>query len=702
MTSNSGRSGPKKSPRRKSSPAKRPANSGKNPPAKAAAKKSTPKKGAAKTGSRPSPPAARPSRPTTRPSRPTTRPRRWWPLVRLLLTVAIWGLIALAAVVAWFAYDLPDIDDAIQAARRPGITVAAADGRQLASFGPIHGAAVQVSELPAYLPRAVLAIEDRRFYHHPGLDPIGLARAMVANLKAGRIVQGGSTLTQQVAKNLFLSPEQTLRRKAQEALLALWLEQRFTKDQILTLYLNRVYLGTGTYGVEAAARRYFGVSARRVSLYQAALLAGLLKAPSRYNPVAQPELAKARTEVVLKAMVAAGYIDDATASQAMRAGAQALDRVPRARLGRHFADWAVQEAEGFVGHPDADLIVETTLDPGLQAAAETAVRQVLDAKARQRGATQAAVVVLDTSGAIRAMVGGRTYGTSQFNRATQARRQPGSAFKPFVYLAGLEAGLTPDSLIDDAPINLGGWKPTNFDGRYRGPVTLSDGLTNSLNTVAVRVGQQAGLKRVVAVARRMGIGGDLAPVPAITLGAFEVTPLDLAGAYLPLATGGRAGWPHGIDRILDPSGHVFYQRQPGGAGRVIEPRLAATMSAMMARVIEQGTGRRAALPGGRPAAGKTGTSSDFRDAWFAGFTADYVAVVWVGNDAGKPMDKVTGGSLPATIWQQVMSEAHRGLPSRPLPQPPRPAATADTPTPDQPESDDPTLLESLWKDIFGD
>ena len=597
------------------------------------------------------------------------RRRRGWAaaLIKWGATAAVWGVICAAGVVAWYATDLPDVDQALAPTRQPTVRLLAASGAPLAAFGDIHGPAVRLDALPGALVQAVLATEDRRFYGHFGIDPIGLARAVLANLRAGRIVQGASTITQQVAKNLFLTPERTLKRKVQEVLLALWLESRFSKDHILTLYLNRVYLGAGVFGVEAAARRYFGIPARRLSLYQAAMLAGLLKAPSRYNPAHHPDRAARRTARVLANMVAAGAITPAQARAAKGrrsrpAGADA------GRAGRHFADWVMAQVGSYVSPGDRDLVVLTTLDRRLQRRAEALVAAVLSGPGAKAGVSQAAIVVLAPDGAVSAMVGGRDYRASQFNRATQALRQPGSAFKPLVYLAGLESGLSPASRLIDGPVAVGEWRPRNFDGRFRGAVSLRDALARSINTVAVTVAERAGLGRVVAAARRLGLTTPLPASPSLALGAAEVSLIELTAAYGAFANGGIGVWPHGIAEVRAGSGRagrVLYRRAGSGPGRVMQRRHAAAMTDMLAMVVGEGTGRAAALA--RPAAGKTGTSQDFRDAWFVGYTAQFTAGVWMGNDDGRPMRGVTGGGLPARLWRDIMKAAHQGLATRSLP-----------------------------------
>jgi len=609
--------------------------------------------------------AGRPPSRKGKPARRTAQARRRWPL-RLAVwggSAAIWAGVALALLLGWYAYDLPDVGDLSPAARRPSVTLVAADGTLLATYGDLFGETVSVAELPRYLPQAVIAVEDRRFYDHFGVDPWGLARAMLANLRAGHIVQGGSTITQQLAKNLFLTPERTIKRKVQEMMLAFWLERKFTKDEILSLYLNRVYLGAGTWGIDAAARHYFGKPARAVTLYEAAQLAGLLKAPSRYNPVTDRDLSARRTRTVLAAMVDAGFITEAEAKRAEKEKS-----VGRARAGdqaRYFADWVLAQVPSFVGPITRDLTVITTLNPLHQRIAEEELAGLLAGDGQKRGVGQGAVVVLSPDGAVRAMVGGRDYDASQFNRATQALRQPGSAFKPFVYLAALEAGRRPDDQVLDAPVTVGKWSPGNFNDKYHGEVTLREGFARSLNSVAVRLSQQVGVDRVAAAARRLGITSDLDVSPSLALGASEVTLLEMTGAYAVFANGGYGVWPHAIEEIRDGDGKLLYRRSGGGPGRLVAPRTVDAMTDLMRATVAWGSGKGA--DPGRPAAGKTGTSQDFRDAWFIGFTADLVAGVWLGNDDGTPMKHVTGGSLPARLWGRIMARTLEGVGPKPLP-----------------------------------
>ena len=526
-------------------------------------------------------------------------PRRGW-LGRLVYwsTVAgIWGVLALAAMIGWFAYDLPSLDKIADPNRKPSLTLLAADGSRIAAFGEVYGETLTVNELPPVLIQAVLAVEDRRFYEHPGVDPLGLLRAVVANIEAGGIVQGGSTITQQLAKNVFLTSERTYKRKVQEALLAFWLESRLTKDQILSLYLNRVYLGAGSYGVDAAARRYFDISAKDVNLYEAALLAGLLKAPSRYNPANDPAQADGRTRQVLNAMVEAEFITAETADAALKSKGRGPAATVSSRP-RYFADWVLDQVYDYVGKGQQDLVVLTTLDPQLQAIAGQELRAILDADGAKRGVDQAAFVAIDPGGAVRAMVGGRDYRASQFNRAVQALRQPGSAFKPFVYLAALEAGWTPDDRIVDGPIQIGNWAPSNYGDRYFGDVTLREAYARSLNSVAVQLTQRVGPEQVAEAARRLGITSPVTPRLSLALGASEVSLLDLTGAYAVFANLGRGVWPYAIEEIRSSNGKVLYRRSGGGPGRVVAPSGVERMSNLMTAVVDWGTGKAA-----RPADG---------------------------------------------------------------------------------------------------
>jgi penicillin-binding protein 1A len=569
--------------------------------------------------------------------------------LRWSVVLSVWGLVAGFVALLFFAWDLPRPEDAMTNTRRPSVTLVAADGALLSTSGDLYGETVRLRDLPAHVPAAFIAIEDRRFREHHGLDVIGVARALVVNLTAGRVVQGGSTLTQQLAKNLFLTPERSLRRKVQEALLALWLEWRFTKDELLTIYLNRVYLGAGTFGVDAAARQFFGIEARRLTPGQAAVLAGLPKAPSRFNPRVNPSAAVGRAVEVLDAMVETGVL---TAAQAMVEAERLRFPPAPSRDAGWFADW-VRDGLGDRAPPTADLLLRTTLDTRLQAVAEARVEALLAGPGRAAGVSQGAVVAIDAAtGAVRAMVGGRDYRSSPFNRATQARRQPGSAFKPFVFLAALEAGARPEDAVSDGPVTLGGWSPGNGNWRTRGEITLEDALAHSVNTAAVRVLVRAGGPRAVAAAaQRMGLPGPFPRDAAIALGTAEVTLLDLVVAYAPFANGGHRVLPFGIAEARAEGRPIAFL--PPSRSPVIAAETAAAMRRMMAATVARGTGRAASLPG-IAVAGKTGTTQDNRDAWFVGLAGGMVMGVWLGNDDATPMEGVAGGGLPARLFREIL------------------------------------------------
>ena len=586
-------------------------------------------------------------------------------LVSAVIVVALWAGIAMAGLVAYHATQLPPIDQIAVPKRPPNVAILAADGSLLANRGETGGRNVALKELPPYLPKAFVAIEDRRFYSHWGIDPVGIARAAFRNISSRGVAQGGSTLTQQLAKNLFLTQERTASRKVQEAILAAWLEHGFSKDQLLELYLNRVYFGAGAYGVEAAAQRYFAKPAREVTVAEAATLAGLVQAPSRLAPNRNPEAARARAELVLAAMADEGYITPAQHKTALMTPARTARR-GGAGSANYAADLVMDVLDDFVGTVESDISVRTTIDPVAQAAAERAVVDELAAKGGKFGVEQGALVAMRPDGAVRALVGGRNYAESQFNRATAARRQPGSAFKPFVYLAALESGLTPDTVREDGPVNVKGWSPENYSRDYRGPVTLRDALALSLNTVAVRVGMEVGPKRVVSAARKLGIASPLQPNASIALGTSEVSPIELVGAFAAFANGGSAVAPYVIAEVKGPGGKLIYRRAEPEASRAMEPGIAAAMNGMMRETLLTGTARKADIPGWE-AAGKTGTSQEFRDAWFVGYTGSLVAGVWLGNDDGSPTRKASGGNLPVEVWSRFMKAALAGTEPVPLP-----------------------------------
>ena len=603
--------------------------------------------------------------------RPIPPPPRRGLVRRLLGWLPGLLLVGLAAWVVLFvamAPRLPDTNELFAESEQAKVTVIAADGSTIAVRGSNGARFVALSEMSPWLPKAVIATEDRRFYHHFGIDPVGLARAMLDNLRAGGVVAGGSTITQQLAKNLYLTPERSLTRKLQELTLAIWLETRLDKDQILTLYLNRVYLGAGAYGVEAASRRYFGKSAHDLSLPEAAMLAGLLKAPSALAPSSDLSRARDRAGVVLGRMAAEGVITEA---QAKAARLKPAKLAPDAdEVGAYFVDWVLDGLTGHLGKPEHDIVVQTTLDLRLQAATEQALEGTLDASRQRNAVDQGAAVMLDATGAVRAMVGGRDHRTSPFNRAVNAHRQPGSAFKPFVYLTAVEAGWQPGNLIDDRPLRIGGWQPANFDGKFRGQITLGEAFARSINTSAVRLAQTVGPDRVAATARQLGVSSPLQAVPSIALGTSEVTLLELTGAYLPFATGGIRRPVFGVTRVVDAGGKLLY-RNVATEVRVIAAPAADAMQGLLEGVVSDGTGKAAQLPG-RPAAGKTGTTQDGRDAWFVGYSGDYIAGVWLGNDDNAPMKGVLGSNLPARIWRSAMlatpAAKREAPPSKPKPE----------------------------------
>ncbi|CCD95898.1 putative penicillin-binding protein pbpC/mrcB-like [Bradyrhizobium sp. ORS 375] len=612
---------------------------------------------------------AREPKPTPPKSKPARAKSRWGMSIGRMaywaVVCGLWGVIALVGVVIWAGAHLPPIQSLEIPKRPPTIEIVGFDGTMLAQRGEMAGANVALKDLPPYLPKAFIAIEDRRFYQHWGIDPIGIGRAVVANILHRGVSQGGSTLTQQLAKNLFLTQERTLARKLQEAELALWLERKYSKREILELYLNRVYFGSGAYGVEAAAQRYFGKSARQVTVAEAAMLAGLVKSPSRLAPNRNPEGAAKRAQTVLAAMADAKFITEAQA-QAQIAHPSVAVKPAGAGTVNYVADWIGEVLDDLVGQVEESIVVETTIDPKLQSVAEAAIIDELAAKSVKFNVSQGALVAMTPDGAVRAMVGGRNYADSQFNRAVTAKRQPGSAFKPFVYLTAIEQGLTPDTVRQDAPLDLKGWRPENYTKEYFGPVTLTQALAMSLNTVAVRVGLEVGPKNVVRTAHRLGIASKLDPNPSIALGTSEVSMIELVGAYAPFSNGGLAVSPHVVTRIKTLDGKLLYMRQAEQPAQVIEPRNAAMMNQMMQETLISGTAKKAEIPGW-VAAGKTGTSQDFRDAWFIGYTARLVTGVWLGNDDNSPTRKATGGGLPVEVWTRFMRAAHQGVPVAALP-----------------------------------
>ena len=601
------------------------------------------------------------------PAKRGTRRRRsflGW-LFRFAFKTAILGTLALAVGLGYVWFSLAQKGLLQIPKQEPGIMLLAADGTVLSEQGAFFGDQVRLADLPDYVPNALIAIEDRRFRSHYGVDPLGLVRATLQNISAGHVVQGGSTLTQQLAKNLFLNPERTLQRKVQELVLALWLETKFSKDEILQLYLNRVYFGGGATGIEKAAQTFYHKSATELSMMEAATLAGVLKAPTTYNPLTHPVESAARANLVINSMVDAGFVTRDEADQAINSPASvvASNYIPATQ---YVVDMIAAQLPELVKNYDQSIIVETTIDPRLQQVAEKSLRQHLNVDGKDLNVSQGAMVVLDGSGAIKAMVGGKSYKRSQYNRATKALRQPGSAFKPFVYLAAMEQGYTPQSVEVDEPVRIGNWEPENYKHKYLGEVTLQTALSLSLNTVAAKLAAAVGPENVVAVAHRLGIVSHLGNDASIALGTSEVTLLELTSAFTPFANGGYTIAPYSVRRIVKRDGQVIYERKGDGFGETISSGNLGSMNSMMRSVVSDGTARKAQIEG-FDIAGKTGTSQDYRDAWFVGYSTYFVGGVWVGNDDNSPTRNVTGGSIPARIWRDVMDVALAGLSPEPLP-----------------------------------
>ena len=593
--------------------------------------------------------------------------RPWW----FWLATAFGGVVlffsaVFVALYYLYAPELPITADRLgELNRTPSITLTDAGGKVFATRGAAFGYRVKVDEMPPYVPAAFIVTEDRRFYSHSGIDVRGLVRALFANLTQGSVVQGGSTITQQLAKNTFLKPERTWSRKFNELFLALWLERHYSKEEILTLYLNRIYLGSGAYGVDAASRNYFGKSVRDVSLAEAAMLAALTRAPTRYSPAADLKIAQQRANMVVDLLLEDGQIsaEDARKAKANPAKPVLKEGVESAN---YFADFVMDQLAKLDVTPGKDLIVRTTIDAALQSVAEKALTSVLDKEGAKRLMSQGALIGMEPTGAIRTMIGGRTYSASPFNRAYQARRQPGSSFKPFVYLAALEKGLSPDDIRDDAPYENRGWAPENYDGGYLGPITLREALAKSINTVAVRVADEVGRRNIISVAQRLGIQSPLEPNRSLPLGTSEVTLYEMTRSFGAFANHGNRVDPYVILDVKTADGTVLWQYQQAPPIPVMNQRALEEMNQMLFEVVQTGTGQRGNLDP-RQSAAKTGTSQEWRDAWFIGYTADFVAGVWVGNDDNSSMAKVVGGSFPASIWKTYMVAAHKNIPYHSLP-----------------------------------
>ena len=579
--------------------------------------------------------------------------------------LALWALIAGIGMLVFIGIRLPPIQSLEIPKRPPSVLILGDNGATLATRGDMGGAAVPIGELPDFAPNAFIAIEDRRFYSHRGVDPLGITRALVADVLHRGTAQGGSTITQQLAKNLFLTQERTVTRKLQEIVLALWLEHKYSKKQILELYLNRVYFGAGAYGIEGASQRYFGKSARQLTLAEAAMLAGLVQAPSRLAPNHNPHGAERRAAIVLADMTELKMIAPGAAKLALAHPAHAI-KPPAAGSVNYVADWVMDAVNDLIGKFEEDIVVDTTIDPALQSAAERALTETLNQKGDRLNIGEGALVAMTPDGVVRAVVGGRDYGQSQFNRAVDAKRQPGSAFKAFVYLTAIEHGLTPDTVREDAPIAVKGWRPENYERQYLGPVTLRQALAESLNTVSVRLTLEFTPQAVIRTAYRLGIASMLEPNASIALGTSEVSPLELVSAYATFANGGIAVTPHVVERIRSADGKVLYGRTQQALGRIVDARYAGMMNTMLHETLVSGTARAANLPGWQ-AAGKTGTSQDFRDAWFIGYTSRLVAGIWLGNDDNTPTKHAVGGGLPVEIWSRFMRTALSGQAPAALP-----------------------------------
>lgn len=582
---------------------------------------------------------------------------------------------SLAGLAVYIGRDLPSTEHLWRDDGGARASFVASDGTPLRQRGEMHGAPVRLADLPAHVPQAVLAIEDRNFYHHAGINPLSVFRALIVNARAGDVVQGGSTITQQLAKNLFLSSDRTYRRKLQEIFLAFWLEDQFTKDEILTLYLNRVYFGGGAWGIDAASHRYFDKPASRLTLAEAAILAGLLKAPGSYAPHLRPDDAGRRARLVIEAMGEAGYLDADDIAAAIAAPVHLAQR--EFSGAPYFVDFAAREAARFLARAPTDIAVRTTLSPALQSAMEAGIERGLKA-GRLPPDAEVAAVLLSADGKVRAMVGGRNYQRSQFNRAVQARRQAGSAFKPFVFAAALKAGYEARDRVDDTPLAVGRWSPDNYNSRFFGEVTLTTALAKSLNAATVRLQESVGRAAVRDMAAAMGLDAPLSEGPALALGVDAVSPLMLARAYAPLANGGYRVSIQAIDRIETIDGSTYYTAPGGFDGEALNARHVNALNRMLEETVRTGTGRRAAIEGVR-VAGKTGTTQDHRDGWFVGHARGFVLAVWVGRDDNQPMiaaggvsdvtgnvtpdvtsdvtSDVTGGGAPAILWREIMTGA---------------------------------------------
>jgi len=573
-------------------------------------------------------------------------------LIKWGFYLGLFGLFCLAGIILWYAQDVPPLSDMKLSTRRPSIVFLTRNHKEIAAKGDVFGEPVDAKHVPKTLINALIATEDRNFYQHIGIDFLGLTRAMLVNIKAGRIVQGGSTLTQQLAKNLFLSHDRSYERKIKELVLAFRLEKEFTKNEIISMYLNRVYLGGGVFGVDAAAQLYFGKLVSHLSVSESAIIAGLLKAPSRY--ARNHDLLRKRGQIVLKNMLLENFITKKQYDNAVdEIQKMKLGRTQRGSHYRYFTDWVMTELQDLV-NIGQDLIVVTSLDDNLQKRAHKKINEALDEYGKDRWIEQGAFVAMSYDGAIRAMIGGKNYVKSQYNLAYQARRQGGSAFKSVIFLAALEKGIPITQLLDDATYVNKDWTVNNFGWQARGQITLEDALVYSINTAAVRLAELTGIQNVLNMARQLGFQGNIPRNLSIALGTSGCTLLEMTNAFAMIANEGIGIQPYAILEIRDDEGNTLYKRQGISPHQVIDHQAASTMRSLLVKAVQQGTGKNARLKD-KIVGGKTGTSQKFRDAWFVGFTDNIIAGTWFGNMDERPMNRVVGGNLPAIVWRQIFT-----------------------------------------------
>jgi penicillin-binding protein 1A len=619
----------------------------KSPSKKTQAKKIPPKTGVKKTQTRKTP---------NKTKLKSSKNSLW----SFFLILSLWGLLVGGVLVAWYGYDLPNVERLSKATRMPSVTFYADDGVKIASVGEYYDKGVYAEKLPKRVVYAFLATEDRRFFDHFGVDVFGIIRALARNFRSSGVVQGGSTITQQLAKNFLLTEgrftyrDRSLRRKIQEVMLSLWLEAKFSKNQILTMYLNRVYFGAGAYGITAASKTYFGVQPYQLTVKQAALLAGLLKAPSKYSPFSNPDKSQQRTNVVLGAMLGAGFLRERHYQAALTAPIHLRELPEGSLFARYFIDHAMEEVANLQGPILKDLIVYTTLDRSLQKKVEIETKKILEEKGDAFNISQAAVVVMTPGGKVQALVGGSSYLRTQFNRATQAQRQTGSVFKLAVFCAALEKGLSIDRPVLDTAVKLGKWSPKNYGWKSRGQVSVRDAFAYSINTSTVRVAKYAGLPRIYEVATRLGVTADNPKDLTYALGTAETTLLQMTGAFAVFANDGRNTKPYLIKKIESRNGQLIYYRPAQSPISVVPYNVARDMKVLLKAVMDYGTGRKISLKG-QECYGKSGTSQDYKDAWFIGFTGDRVCGVWMGNDDNASMKKVTGAKVPGHLWKAIMN-----------------------------------------------